>query len=54
MISKLINLILLASVYAGVQHFSHHNCIAIATVCALVYLKRKEDKAAQQFNSSML
>lgn len=31
-------LVLLAGVYAGVQHFTKHNCIAIATICGLVYL----------------
>lgn len=29
----------LIGVYAGVQHFSHHNCIAISAVCALLYLR---------------
>jgi hypothetical protein len=38
----IIDLFLLAGTYAGVQHFSHHNCIAIATVCALIFLKRQD------------
>lgn len=29
----------LAIVYAGVQHFTHHNCIAISAIFALLYLK---------------
>lgn len=33
------NLFLLSVVLAGVQHFSHHWCIALAVVAGLMYLR---------------
>ena len=36
----LTNVSLLAAVYLGVQHYTHHNCIAISTIAALIFIKR--------------
>lgn len=35
----LLDAILLAIVYCGVQHFSGHNCIALASVSALMFMR---------------
>lgn len=34
----MIRLLLLGGVYVGIQHYTGHNCIAISSVCALLYL----------------
>lgn len=34
----IVNILLLAGVYAGVQHYTHHNCIAISAICALMFI----------------
>jgi hypothetical protein len=35
----LFNLFALTAVYLGVQHFTHHHCIAVAAVAGLLFLK---------------
>lgn len=37
----IINIILLAGVYGGVQHYTHHHCIAISAICALLFLSKR-------------
>jgi hypothetical protein len=39
MFELILDLAMLGAVYGGIRHYTHHNCIALVAVIALVYLK---------------